>query len=149
MCWYSIFQISTKVWPTKTHIQTVADFQDTQRVFEHILQRRVAKAACDSQNLHVRVCQGHHEGLSIIDPNVPVIDQLLHPTAKKGISLDKQSLWWYSTRTVITMNFSLLFQFNHFGSVSLDYGDGWNSSDFFHFSSCFSLILWIRLKNWD
>lgn len=76
--------------PSKTHIQTVAHFQDTQGVLEHVLQGRVAEATGDSQNLHVRVSQGHHEGLSIIDPNVHVNDQLLHPgnrnTAANSVS---------------------------------------------------------------
>jgi len=66
---------------TRSYIQPVANFQDTQCILEDVLQWCVAMAAGDPQNLHIWGGEGDHDGLSIINSSVHIDDQLLlHPT---------------------------------------------------------------------
>ncbi|MEQ2241342.1 hypothetical protein ILYODFUR_024353 [Ilyodon furcidens] len=73
--------------PVPTYIQPVADLQDTQGVLEDVIQRSVAMAAGDPQNLHIWSSEGNHDGQSIINSSVNVKNQLLHPTVNQNKAL--------------------------------------------------------------
>jgi len=79
------------VTPARSYVHPAADFEDTQCVLAGVVQLGVAVAAGDRQDLHVGVCDGHHDGLGIVHPGVHVQDQLLTHLILKEWKKDKLS----------------------------------------------------------